>query len=128
MFLQKNNLKIKNGFSLIEILAALAILSILLIAIIQGQGDNLYILDTITKRQLAQKYIRKKLYAIERSEETAISSNGIFPIEHELNGQKWQLVVKEEEIFGFTLKRVEYIIILEKKGQKNIIRNSIYIE
>ena len=132
MFLLLNKKSIINNyakaFSLLEVLAALAILSIAFFALLQGQGDNLYIVNTVQKRQLAQKYIRKKLYAIERQQEVIVSGQGTFPVSHELAGQRWDLKVTEEEIFGFKLRRVDYAIELEKQGQKSKIKGTIYME
>lgn len=118
----------KVAFTLLEVLVALAILSTVFLALLQGQGDNIYIIDTIQRRQLAQEFIRKKLSAIERQEETALSTTGNFPVSHELSGQKWVLKVLEQEVFGIPLKRVEYSIELSKKGKKSRVQGVIYVE
>ena len=118
----------KAAFTLLEILVALAILSTVFFGLLQGQGDNIYIIDTIQRRQLAQEYIRKTLYAIERGEDIAVSSTGTFSVSHELSGYKWQLRILEQEIFGISLKRIEYIIELSKRGKKSSLQGVIYVE
>ncbi len=120
--------KTKSAFTLLEVLVTLAILSIVFIALIQGQGDNLYIINTIQKRQLAQKYIRAKLYAIERQEEPVINGAGVFSSSHELVGQKWNLSVFNQEVFGIPLRRLEYTIEITKRGQKSKVIGVIYVE
>jgi prepilin-type N-terminal cleavage/methylation domain-containing protein len=118
----------KKAFSLLEVLAALAILSTLFIGLLQGQGDNIYIIDTIQKRQLAQQYIQKKLYAIERQEESPSTGSGLFEVSHELSGQKWKLDVVDQEVFGIRLKKVIYTIELSKRGRKSRVQGAIYVE
>ena len=94
----------------------------------QGQGDNLYIIDTIQKRQVAQKYIRQKLYAIERKQEPVLNGVGYFPPSHELVGQKWILNIINQEVFGIPLRKVEYSIELKKNKQTNKVFGVIYVE
>lgn len=118
----------KRAFSLLEVLVALAILSVLFIGLLQGQGDNIYIIDTIKRRQLAQKYIRSKLYAVERQEENAISGSGVFSAPHELFGHKWNLNVTNQEVFGIKLKKVVYTIELSKRGRSTKVQGAIYVE
>ena len=118
----------KPAFTLLEVLVALAILSTVFIALLQGQGDNIYVIDTIQKRQLAQRYIQEKLYKIERQEENAVGSAGIFSESHELSGQKWRLQVFNQEVFGISLKRVVYTIELAKSGRNTRVSGVIYVE
>ena len=118
----------KKAFTLLEVLVALAILSTVFVALLQGQGDNIFILNTTKQRQLAQQHIRAKLYSIERGQETAFPGTGTFSPSHELAGQRWRLVMKNQEIFGIKLRKVDYSIELAKGSKKTRVQGTIYVE
>ena len=124
----RTSLNVK-GFTLLEILVAVAILSVSLFAILQGQADNIFIVETTKKRLIAQKYIRVELCKAERNyKEMGLGKRlGEFFPPHELAGDRWELTVDEQEVFGFKIKRVTYEIFWKERNRSKSLKARIFI-
>jgi prepilin-type N-terminal cleavage/methylation domain-containing protein len=97
----KSPSKIQTGFTLLEVLVAFSLLSILLTVIIQSQAETAYFLEKTGKQQLVQRVVMNELSVVERSCATAPppSDQGTFGDDHLLVGDRWERIVVEEDIF-----------------------------
>ena len=92
---------IKTGFTLLEVLVAFSLLSILLTVIIQSQAETAYFLEKTGKQQIVQRVVMSELSIIERSCATSPpqSDQGTFGDDHILAGDRWERIAIEEDIF-----------------------------
>ena len=93
--------KIK-GFTLLEVLVAFSLLTILLTVIIQSQGETVYFLEKTRKLSIVQKEVINELLKTERlySNEPISAGDGVFPEDHILAGDRWQREVTKEDFMG----------------------------
>lgn len=101
----------KRGFTLLEVLVAFSILAILLTVILQSQAETAFFLEKTGRHQLVQRVVMNELSVAERSCATTLPSaeNGVFPDDHVLAGNRWQLEVKGEMIMGMIpVTRITY--------------------
>jgi len=94
-------LKTQTGFTLLEVLVAFSLLSILLTVIIQSQAETAYFLEKTGKQQLVQRVVMNELSVVERSCAIAPpqSDQGTFGADHVLAGDRWERTAIEEDIF-----------------------------
>ncbi|MCP4753191.1 MAG: type II secretion system protein [Proteobacteria bacterium] len=99
MMLEKNGADGSPGFTLLEVLIAFSLLSILLTVLIQSQGDNVFFLEKTKKMNLVQKEVINELLRTERdySGQEFSTSDGIFPEDHVLAGDRWRKEVTLED-------------------------------
>ena len=100
-----------NGFTLLEILVAFALLALLLSVIIQSQAETAYFLEKTAKLSLVQQEVINELLKIERnySDESIETSEGTFPDEHVLAGDTWIKEAVQEDFFGLVpVMKIKY--------------------
>ncbi len=101
------------GFTLLEVLVAFSLLSILLTVIIQSQSETIYFLEKTGKQQLIQQSVMNELSLAERSCTTTTqrSDEGTFAEDHSLAGDHWQKNATEVLILGvIPMTQVSYRI------------------
>ncbi len=112
--MKQENRIIQDGFTLLEVMVAFALLTLLLTVIIQSQAEINYFLRKTSKLALVHKEVINELLRIERSfsGEMIESGEGTFDAEHVLAGNKWQKVVTQENFMGIVpVMKVTYRII-----------------
>ncbi len=111
------NLSDKSGFTLLEVLVAFSLLATLLAVIIQTQGESAFFLEKTRKDAAVNNEVINELLRAERLYSTSefTNSRGTFPSGHELEGDEWEKVIKEESFMGFVpVKRLTYTVIWDK--------------
>lgn len=96
------------GFTLLEVLISLAVLSVLLIALFQAFASNIFITSFTGGLWKAMTYSHNEMLRIERSKTPAIGINeGDYDDDHPLHGYHWKREVKDETPFpGVKVRRV----------------------
>lgn len=106
--------KIQTGFTLLEVLIAFSLLSILLTVIIQSQAETAYFLEKTGKQQHVQRVVMNELLLAERycARISVTADEGSFPDDHSLAGYRWQQNASPEDFFLGLIKitRISYRI------------------
>lgn len=113
------------GFTLLEVLVAFSLLSILFAVIIQSQADTIFFLEKTNRMTIVQKQVMNELLIIERnlSAQKISSETGTFPEDHILHGSHWQKKVEVEDFLGITkVSKITYKIIWTE-GNDNMERS-----
>ena len=103
----------RKGFTLLEVLVAFSLLSILFAVIIQSQADTIFFLEKTGRLALVQKEVLNQLLKIERnlSAQSISSETGSFPEDHVLHGSQWEKKVVIEDFMKITkVKKITYKI------------------
>ena len=109
------------GFTVLEVLIALSILTLSLTAIYQTYGTALFSLTTTDTLWRVMSHIQNRLLFHERSKVPPPVSvfQGEFQSDHELAGYQWlQLVEDVEPLPGVITRRVRYRLTWEKSGRE----------
>jgi prepilin-type N-terminal cleavage/methylation domain-containing protein len=125
-------LPLKNdwGFTLIEVLVAFAVLSSLLVVILQSYSDTSFFLQRTQLRETAQRITHFELFNIERvGLNNQIPREGKFPEEHELAGGSWKISETEETFMELIpVTKVTYQITWQNGIHSNTYESSILIK
>ncbi|MFH2131818.1 MAG: type II secretion system protein [bacterium] len=114
-------LKSHSGFTLLEVLVAFSLLSILLTVIMQSQSETAYFLEKTGKQQMVQQVSMNALSLAERYcvRITPESDEGVFLGGHPLAGDRWQRTTDDVSILGLIpMTRISYRISWENPRGK----------
>ncbi len=120
----------RRGFTLLEVMIALAILAVSLLAVFQSQSSSLFILGETQNLRRANSYIQERLLFWERSKDPPpVSVNqGTFPNDHELAGWRWFLTVEDiDPLPGITVRRVNYRLEWQQGGNTRSFDADLYV-
>ena len=119
----------RRGFTLLEVLIALAILSVSMIAIHQAFGTNIYL--TIYTRDIWKAVVntRNELMRIERSPAPPVGvSQGTYEGDHPLVGWNWVKTVEDEEPFpGIKVRKVTLALQWEEGLSSRSYQSEVYV-
>ena len=118
------------GFTLIEVLVAFAILSSLLVVILQSYSDTSSFLQRTHLREIAQKNTYYELFKIEREGLNSLTArSGQFPEEHELAGGNWKIIESKEKFMEIIpVTKLTYKITWQNGIYSNSYESSILIK
>ena len=118
-----------NGFSLLEVLIALSILTVVLITIYQSFTSSVFLLSSTKNLWNTMIYTQNELTRWERSVYAPISIvQGTFEEKHELAGFNWMREISDVSPFpGVIVRKVEYEIQWQEGGQDYSYNAEIYI-
>ena len=118
------NLK-NSAFTLIEVLVAFSILSMMLASILQSESDTVYIISSTEFRIKVRQTIEEELLQIERNPEQFEmgQSDGKFEEDHVLFGASWVRTVSTTDVLNIPLKKISYEVLWEEQG----IEKSLYM-
>ena len=119
------------GFTVLEVLIALAILTLSLTAIYQTYGTALFSLTTTDTLWRVMSHIQNRLLFHERSKAPppVSVSQGEFQTDHELAGYQWfQLVEDVEPLPGGITRRVRYRLTWEDSGRERSFEADLYVK
>lgn len=121
--------KKQSAFTLIEVLAAFALLAILLATVIQAQGDMLHTLESTGNLSKAIRLTRTELLQLERRPQTVtlLASQGTYDESHEMPGAEWEKLVTMENFFGYPFRKVVYKISWNEWGRERDYEDFIYL-
>jgi len=124
---QLNNTK---GFTLIEVLIAFAILSSLLVVILQSYSDTSSFLQRTRLKETAQRTTFYELSKIERvGLDSFTTKSGQFPDEHELAGGNWKIIESKENFMEtIPVTKITYQISWTNGIYSNSYESSILIK
>lgn len=117
------------GFTLMEVLIALAVLSVVLIALHQAFGSNIYIHTFNRSLWKAILYSHNELLRFERLTPPPISvDQGEFEKSHAMTGYQWKrTIVDDSPLPGVTLRKVELEISWSMGSTVRSYRSEIYV-
>lgn len=119
-----------SGFTLIEVLVAFAILSTLLVVILQSYSDTSFFLQKTRLRETAQGITHFELFNIERlGLTTEIQKEGKFPEDHQLAGGSWKIIETKETFMELIpVTKVTYQITWQNGIYSNTYESSILLK
>jgi len=122
--------KNQGGFTLMEVLISFAILSVLLVGILQSQGDMMVILQRTKKIAVAENYVKRQLLRAERNyaRESVGINEGLIEEPQELNGVRWEKEVTDEKYFQTDLRKVTYRVFWKDGAKTRKYENFIIIQ
>ena len=117
------------GFTLLEVLIALSILTMVLITIYQSFSSSVFLLSSTKNLWNAMTHTQNELTRWERSVNAPISiAQGTFEEDHELAGFNWIREISDVSPFpGVFVRKVEYEIQWQEGGQDYSYDAEIYI-
>ena len=119
----------RRGFTLLEILVAMAVLSIALVAIFQAFAATLRI-NTVTQGLWkAIIYVNNELARIERAAAPSVAlDQGSFDPKGPMAGYAWRReVVDEQPLPGITVRKVLLEVTWDAAGAPQTYRSQIYV-
>ncbi len=117
----------QDGFTLLEVMISFAILSTLLVVIIQSTSETTFFLHKTEQLSIAQKVVINELMRIERENPSDLkSSQGIFPDGHILAGNKWKLIISNSVFLDVVpVTRIRYQVSWFLGKQQHTFESSI---
>ncbi len=130
MFKFKGNRKPSKGFTLLEVLISLSILTVALIAIYQSFSSSVFILSSTKNLWKAMVYSHNELTRWERSVNAPISiTQGKFEKGHQLAGLTWLREISDASPFpGILIRKVSFQIQWQEAGNDYSYEAEIYIK
>ena len=115
------------GFTLLEVMISLAILSSLLVVIIQSNMEITFFLNRTERLSIAQKVVINELMRIERENSATLTTGqGTFPEKHVLAGSEWKLTVTNIDFLDvIPVTRIHYQVSWFAGEQRNTFEASI---
>ena len=118
------------AFTLMEVLVALAVLSVALLAVHQGFSSTLFVNASTRGLWKAITYANNELLSWERRGRADVSvSQGEFPPGDEMAGYAWQREVSDREpLPGIRVRRVQLTLTWTVGGGTQSYRAETYVE
>ena len=119
----------RSGFTLLEVLVALAVLAIILIALHQAFASNIYILSFNRSLWKAILYAHNELLRDERLVPPPVSvREGDFEEGHAMAGYHWKrTVVDDSPLPGVSLRKVELVLSWTEGATIRSYRSEVYV-
>ncbi len=117
------------GFTLMEILVAMAVLSIALLTIYQSFAATVQVNGRTQGLWQAMLFVNNELARIERGPPLPVSiRQGDFPPEHPMAGYAWRREVSNEEpLPGVEVRKVVVEVTWEAAGVEQTYRDQVYV-
>ncbi|MBF0277622.1 MAG: prepilin-type N-terminal cleavage/methylation domain-containing protein [SAR324 cluster bacterium] len=130
MYKFKGSSKTFPGFTLLEVLIALSILTVALIAIYQAFSSSVFILSSTKNLWKAMTHSHNELTRWERSVSAPVSiAQGEFEEDHELAGLNWIREISDVSPFpGILVRKVSYQVLWTEAGKDYSYDAQIYIK
>ena len=119
-----------HGFTLLEVLIALSILAVALIALHQGFASTLYVNSSMRGMWKAIVYAHNELARWQRRTSTSVSiSQGDFPPEHALAGYSWTREIRDDEaVPGIVVRKIILTLEWTEGASKRRYRSETYVQ
>ena len=119
----------KSGFTLMEVMVALVVLSITLLGVYQGLSSTLTINQLTQELWRAILFTNNELARAERNPAGAVSiSQGDYPADHSLAVFEWKREISDEEPFpGVQVRKVSFELFWKTAGRKQHYRSQTYV-
>ena len=101
----------KTGFTVLEVLVSLSILTLTLMALYQSFSTSIFVLSSTTNLWKAMSYAQNELLESERAKSTlpVSLSQGEFELDHPMNGFRWKRVIRDTTpLTGIEVRQVNY--------------------
>lgn len=117
------------GFTLLEVLVALAVLSVTLLALYHAFASTVAVNTTAEGLWRAMLYANNELAGVERRPAPPVSvQQGEFGDDHPLAGYRWQREVSDEEpLPGVTVRKVAYTLTWQEGGREQSYTAEVYV-
>ena len=117
----------RRGFTLLEVLVALAILSVVLMALQQSFSSNIFITSFTRGLWKAMVFARNETARWERQPPEG-SGDGEFREDHPLAGYRWRRRIELETPFpGIRVRRIELELTWNEGGSPRRYQTEIYV-
>lgn len=119
----------RRGFTLLEVLVALAVLSVMLMALYQAFSSNIFITSFTGNLWKAITYTQNELLRLERSAPPPVSIHeGDFEEDHPMYGFHWKREVVPDSPFpGITVRKVTLELSWEEGGARRSYQGKIFV-
>ncbi|MGK5091435.1 prepilin-type N-terminal cleavage/methylation domain-containing protein [Deltaproteobacteria bacterium TL4] len=120
----------KNGFSVLEVLVALSIMTVMLVAIYQSFATTVFMIASTNNLWRSMVYSQNELLRWERSVSVPVSvAQGEFEEDHELSGFRWQREISDiAPLPGITVRKVSYELNWDEGKNKYSYSAAIYVK
>jgi len=117
------------AFTLMEVLVALSVLSVALVAIYQSFAATAQINQASGGLWKAMVHVNNELARIERAPTPSVGIlQGVYRDDHPLAGTEWRRIVADEEpLPGIKVRRVEFELIWDVAGAEQTYRAELYV-
>ena len=122
--------KIKKGFSILEVLVSLSILMLTLIALYNSFATSLFVLSSTKNLWKAMSFTQNELLKYERATipPGVQLIQGEFEAEHHMNGFQWEILVKDTSpLPDILIRQVNYQLLWKEGNHKYSYDADIYI-
>lgn len=121
--------KRSNGFTLLEVLIAMAILSVVLVSIYQSFSSSVFVLSSTKNLWKAMNYAHNELTRQERGNPQVSFARGTFRDDEPMYGFEWERVITDEEPFPGVIVRKVSLTLTWYEGEKDYNYNAeIYVK
>ncbi|MDH4224708.1 MAG: prepilin-type N-terminal cleavage/methylation domain-containing protein [Deltaproteobacteria bacterium] len=117
------------GFTLLEVLVAFAVLSIMLMALFQSFSTTILINDNTRDTWMVMTAVQAELLRVEREGGGSMAADqGVYPPGHPLEGYRWLREVTEEQPFpGVFVRRLSLRVLWNNGGRDFSYESSMYL-
>lgn len=118
------------GFTLMEVLVAMTILSLTLVVLYQAFSSNVYLVTSSRSMWRAMEYVNNELMKWERQGTASVSvDQGTFARDHPMAGFSWKREVADQDpIPGIRVRKVSYQLTWDEGTSKRNYQSYIYVK
>lgn len=118
------------GFTLMEVLVAMTILSLTLVVLYQAFSSNVYLVTSSRSMWRAMEYVNNELMRWERQGTASVSvSQGTFGPDHPMAGFSWKREIADQDpIPGIRVRKVSYELTWDEGKSKRNYQSYIYVK
>jgi len=119
-----------SGFSLLEVLVAMSILTVMLVTMFQSFSTSLLTLSSVSNLWKSMVYTQNELLKWERSKSAPLSINqGTFGKDHPLEGFRWERKISDvSPLAGIIVRKVSYSLKWDEGKNEYSYHAEIYIK
>ena len=118
------------GFSVLEVLVAMSILTVMLVAIYQSFATSIFMISSTNNLWRSITYSQTELARWERSTKVPVSiAQGEFELQHPMAGFRWKREISDiSPLPGITIRKVNYQLRWDEGKNEYTYNAEIYVK